>query len=135
MLEIKIPADIQSYKTKLMFGLTTRQIISIGAALGICVPLAAYGRKYISEDVISWITILTAAPFVAWGFFTYKDMKFEDYARAMLNFNLNPQKRVYEDTDLNIFANANEELNEIELTQQRIDSGELDTHLNERSDI
>lgn len=135
MLEIKIPADIQSYKTKLMFGLTTRQIISIGAALGVGVPLAVYGKKIIPEDILSWLVIIVAAPIVAWGFFTYKDMKFEDYARAMLNFNLNPQKRVYEDTELNIFAAANEELNEIELTQQRIDSGELDTHLNERSDI
>ena len=135
MIEIKIPADIQTYKSKLMFGLTTRQIISIGVALGVGVPLAVTGKKFIPEDILSWLVIIVAAPIVAWGFFTYKDMKFEDYVKAMLNFSFNPQKRIYEDTDLNIFASANEELNEIEVTQQRIDSGELDTHLNERSDL
>ena len=135
MIEIKIPADIQTYKSKLMFGLTTRQIISIGVALGVGVPLAVTGKKFIPEDILSWLVIIVAAPIIAWGFFTYKDMKFEDYVKAMLNFSFNPQKRIYEDTDLNIFASANEELNEIEVTQQRIDSGELDTHLNERSDL
>ena len=134
MIEIKIPADIQTYKSKLVFGFTTRQVISIGAALGVCVPLGVYGRKFLSEDIVGWVIILFAAPVIAWGFFTYKDMHFEDYMRAMLNFNLNPQKRVYEDTECNIFARANEEINEIEITQQRINTGELDIN-NKELDI
>ena len=131
MIEIKIPADIQTYKSKLVFGFTTRQVVSLGAALAVCVPLGVYGRKIIPEDVLGWLVMLTAAPIIAWGFITYKDMHFEDYAKAMFNFNWNPQKRVYEDTECNIFARTNEEINEIELTQQRVDSGELDINSKE----
>lgn len=131
MIEIKIPADIQTYKSKLVFGFTTRQVISLGAALGVCVPLGVYGKKFIPEDILSWLIILIAAPVIAWGFITYKDMHFEDYAKAMLNFNFYPQKRVYEDTECNIFSEANEEINEIELTQQRVESGELDINSKE----
>ncbi|HPY84617.1 MAG TPA: PrgI family protein [Ruminococcus flavefaciens] len=131
MIEIKIPADIHAYKSKLIFGFTTRQVISLGAALGIGVPLGVFGKKFISDDILSWLVIGIVAPVIAWGFFTYKDMKFEDYVRVMLNFNWYPQKRVYEDTECNIFARANEEINEIEITQQRINTGELDTNNNE----
>ena len=119
MIEVKIPADIQAYKSKLIFGLTTRQVISIGCSLVTCVPIGVYGKEYIPEDILPWIVILVAAPIIAWGFFYYKDMHFEEFMKFFLSHNLNPQKRVYEDTEHNIFHYINEEINEIEIINVR----------------
>jgi len=134
MLEIKLPADIHAYKSKLVFGLSTRQVISIGSAMALSIPLGVYGKNYISEDILPWIIIAVAAPVIAWGFFNYKDMFFEDFIRFFLSYNLVNQKRVYEDTEQNIFYHLNEEINEIEITQQRVDNGELETIHKEWSD-
>jgi hypothetical protein len=42
----------------------------------------------------------------------------------MLNFL--PQRRVYEDTDMNLFSSLNEELISQDIIQQRIDNEELE---------
>lgn len=126
MITIKIPSEIKDYKSKLIFGFTTRQIISIGVMLGVCVPIGVFGKGVISEDVIGWLIILIAAPIIAWGFFSYKDMMFEDFIKVFLEYNLLPQKRVYEDTEENLFCHLNEEIHEIDIIQQRIELGEID---------
>lgn len=135
MLEIKIPSDIHAYKSKLAFGFSTRQIISIAAASAIAIPLAMKGRQYFNEEIVGWAVILTSAPILAWGFMTYKDMKFEEFFKRYVSFNWYPQKRVYEDTELNIFYRLNEEINEISVIEQKIENGELNTSKVWRDDI
>lgn len=134
MIEIKIPADIQAYKSKLLFGLSTRQAISVAASIAVCVPIGVYGKNYISEDTLPWIIIAVAAPIIAWGFFYYKDMFFDDFVKFFISYNFLAQKRAYEDTEQNIFYRLNEEINEIEITQQRVNNGELETTVNEWSE-
>ena len=134
MVEVKIPAEIQEYKSKLVFGLSIRQIISIGGALALCVPIGVWGKNYISEEILPWIIIILSIPFVGFGFFTYKGMQFEEFIRIFLSFNFLPQKRVYEDTELNLFHQLNEEILELDIIQQRIDSGEIETIDNEWSE-
>lgn len=126
MIEVKIPAEIQEYKSKLIFGLSTRQVISIGGALLVGVPLGVFGYDYISSDILPWLIILSVVPFVGYGFFTFKDMKFEEFMKAFIMLNFFPQKRVYEDTDVNLYSLLNEEINEADIIQQRIESGELE---------
>lgn len=126
MLEVKIPAEIQEYKSKLVFGLSTRQFLSILGALVIGVPLGVIGHGRISGDILPWLIILTVVPFAGYGFFTFKDMKFEDFMKAFLMLNFLPQRRVYEDTDMNLFSALNEELLSEDIIQQRIDNGELE---------
>lgn len=126
MIEVKIPAEIQEYKSKLIFGLSTRQVISICGALLVGVPLGVFGYDYISSDILPWLVILSVVPFVGYGFFTFKDMKFEEFMKAFIMLNFFPQKRVYEDTDVNLYSLLNEEINEADIIQQRIESGELE---------
>lgn len=135
MIEVKIPADIHSYKSKLAFGFSTRQIISIAAASAIAIPMVLKGKQYFSEDVVGWTVIVTAVPIIAWGFFTYKDMKFEEFIRRYISFNWYSQKRVYEDTELNIFYRINEEINELNVIEQKLDTGEFSTKTIWRDDI
>lgn len=126
MIEVKIPAEIQEYKSKLIAGLSVRQVVSIAGAIAVTVPIALLGKGHISNDILSWIIILIVVPFAGYGFLTFKDMKFEDFMKAYIMLNFFPQKRVYEDTDMNLFESLNEELLANDILQQRIDNGEID---------
>lgn len=93
MISVDIPKDIREYKEKLAFGLTLRQMLATGIALIICVPLYLFGRKYISDDLMSWIIIGVALPCVGVGFIKKNGMPFEKYMWAILKQQLIfPQK-------------------------------------------
>ncbi len=126
MIGVKIPKEIQEYKSKLVFGLTTRQIIAIAGALVICVPMGVLGHGRISGDTLSWLVIMTVVPFAGWGWFTFKDMRFEIFMKAFLSMNFLPQRRVYEDTDINIFCSLSEEIAEQKIINQRIENGDYE---------
>lgn len=128
MIEVKIPVEIQEYKSKLIFGLSTRQVIAIAGALLVGVPIGVLGYGHISSDILPWIVILSVAPFAGYGFMTFKDMKFEEFMRVFLMFNFFPQQRPYEDTDMNIFVSLNEELIADNITFERIEAGEIEPY-------
>lgn len=130
MIEVKIPAEIRAYKSKLIAGLSIRQVISLGLAILVGVPLGVFGQKYISIDILMWLIIFLTAPILAWGFLTFKDMNFEEYMKAFLGFTFLPQKRVYENTEYNLFVTLRNECLEEKIIEQRIANGEYE----ERSD-
>ena len=127
MLSVKLPAEIRAYKSKLYFGLSVRQILSLIAAVVICVPVGVFGHKYISGDLLSWIIMLLAAPCIAVGFLKFHEMPFEEYVKCVFRFYFRPQKRVYENTETNIFISIREEILEEEIIRQRIDAGEYES--------
>ena len=126
MIEVKIPAEIQEYKSKLIFGLSTRQIISIIGALAVGVPLGILGYGRISGDILPWLVIISVFPFAGWGFMTFKDMRFEVFMKAFLSLNFLPQRRVYEDVDMNIFCSLHDEIMEEDIVNQRIANGDYE---------
>lgn len=128
MIEVKIPAEIQEYKSKLVFGLSARQIIAIVGALAVGVPLGVLGYGHISGDILPWLVIISVFPFAGWGFMTFKGMRFEEFMKAFLSMNFLPQRRVYEDTDVNLFHSLNEEIIESKIVQQRIENGEFEIY-------
>lgn len=96
MITVRIPKEIREYKEKLIWGLTVRQLVCIVLGLGICIPIYIYGRKYISEDIISWIVILIILPFAGIGFIKRNGMTFEKYMLTMFKFYfLFPTKTIY----------------------------------------
>lgn len=131
MIEVKIPAEIQEYKSKLIFGLSTRQVISIGGALLVGVPLGVFGHGHIPADILPWLVILSVFPFVGYGFFTFKDMQFEEFMKVFLMFNFLPQRRVYEDTDMNLYSSLNEEIISEDIIRQRVAAGQFEVENNE----
>ena len=127
MIEVKIQAEIQEYKSKLVAGLSVRQIIAIGGALALGVPVGVFGYGRISNDILPWIIIMIVVPFAGYGFMNFKGMPFELFIKVMFSFNFLPQRRVYEDTDVNLFNALNEELLSMDIIQQRIDNDEYET--------
>ncbi len=126
MIEVKIPAEIQEYKSKLIFGLSTRQIIAIMGALIVGVPLGVLGYGHISGDILPWLVIVSVFPFAGWGFMTFKGMRFEEFMKVFFSMTFLPQRRVYEDTDVNLFISLNEEIIENEIRHQRFENGEFE---------
>jgi hypothetical protein len=126
MLEVKIPSEIRDYKGKLVLGLTVRQLVSIGGSLAVGVPLGVFGGRVIPQDILMWAVIFSVAPIIAWGFAKFKGMRFEEAVKVLFKFNFLPQKRVYEDTEVNYFAHVKSTLTEREIMRQRVYTGEID---------
>lgn len=126
MIEKKIPAEIRAYKSKLIAGLSVRQVISLGGAVMAGVPLGVFGQEYISGDLLMWAVIIISTPILAWGFLTFQDMQFEEYMKALLRFSFLPQKRVFENTGYNLCLALRNECLEEEIIEQRIASGEYE---------
>lgn len=126
MIEVKIPAEIQEYKSKLIFGLSTRQVIAIVGAIVVGVTIGVIGKDRVSADILPWFVIISVAPFAGYGFMKFKDMLFEEFMRVFLMLNFFPQRRVYEDTDVNIYYSLLEEILAEDIIQQRIDNGEIE---------
>jgi len=126
MLEIRIPSEIRAYKSRIFAGLTLRQLVSIGGSLAVGVPLGVFGGKVIPADLLMWVIILCVAPIVAWGFAKFKGMKFEELVKVLFKFYVLPQKRIYEDSEVNYFSEVKSALSEREIMRQRVYSGELD---------
>ena len=124
MIEKKIPAEVRAYKSKLVAGLSVRQVISLGAAILIGVPLGVFGYKFLSSDIVMLAVIVISAPILAWGFLTFQDMPFEEYMKWFVRFTFLPQKRVYENTQDNLFIQLRNECLEEEIIRQRIENGE-----------
>ena len=101
MIEIKIPSEITSYKEKLAFGLTARQILSSTLALAINIPLYIYGKGIVGDELMSWIIMFTTLPIGFIGFFNYNGMTFEQFLVVMIQTELiYPRKRIYQTENL-----------------------------------
>lgn len=126
MIEVKIPAEIQDYKSKLIAGLSIRQCIAIAGIFVTCVPITVFGIGHIPADILFWIAIAFVVPFVGWGWFTFKDMRFEIFVKSFFAMNFLPQRRIYEDTDVNIFCVLHEEMIENDTIYQKIENGDYE---------
>jgi hypothetical protein len=125
MLEVKLPAEIRTFRNRHM-GLTIRQIVSIAGSLAVGVPLGVFGSEYIPADILMWVIIIAVAPIAAWGFAKFKGMRFEEFVVILFKFHFLPQKRVYEDSDVNYFSDVKCTLSEREIMRQRVFTGEID---------
>ena len=72
MIEVKIQAKIQKYKSKLVFGSSVRQIIEIIETSAVGVPLGVLENRNILGDILPWLIIISVVPFTGYGFFMLK---------------------------------------------------------------
>jgi hypothetical protein len=126
MLEVTIPSEIRDYKGKLIAGLTLRQFFGIGGALLIGVPVAVKGNGNISGEILPWLVLGSAAPFLLYGFMKFKGMYFEEFAKVLFEYFFLPQKRVYEDEQDNIFCKIREKMLEEDIRRQRMNRGDFE---------
>ena len=73
-MEIKINREIRNYTETMFFGLSMRQFFFSLAGVGTAIALYFLLRPYASTEILSWVCMLGAAPFMVMGFITYNGM-------------------------------------------------------------
>lgn len=81
-LEIKIPKDIRQYHESVFFGLSIRQLVCCGVALGSAVGAYFGLQNVLGQETVSWVCVLCAAPFAIAAFFSYNGMNLEKFIVA-----------------------------------------------------
>lgn len=91
-MEVRINREIRNYTESIFFGLSFRQFaFSIMACL-VAVLLYFVLKSKFSIETLSWICILGAAPFAAFGFITYNGMTADKFLVAYIRSEfLNPK--------------------------------------------
>lgn len=107
-MEVKINREIRDYTESMFFGLSLRQFIF--SLLGVVIALVVYFllKEQLGTETISWVCVLSAAPFAALGFITYHGMTAEQFLVAWLKSEfINPKELIFKPE--NIYYNALEE--------------------------
>ena len=81
-MEVKINREIRNYTEHIFFGLSLRQFICALFACVIAVLLYFMTDDIFNKEIVSWICIIGATPFVALGFFKYNGMPLEQFLVA-----------------------------------------------------
>ena len=83
-MEIKINREIRNYTESIFFGLSLRQFIFSLCACVVAVILYFASSKYFNKEIVSWICVIGAIPFVGLGFFKYNGMPLEEFIVAFV---------------------------------------------------
>lgn len=76
-MEIKINKEIRDYTESIFFGLSMRQFIFSVLACGAAIGLYFLLSPYLGTETVSWVCVLGAVPFAAFGFVKYNGMTLE----------------------------------------------------------
>lgn len=83
-VEVKIPKEINSYETKLIAGLTTRQTVCVVGIISACLFFFNIFNPICGKDITSFICIVAAAPFALAGWWKPYGMVFEQFAVTVI---------------------------------------------------
>ena len=73
-MEIKINREIRNYTESMFFGLSLRQFIFSVVACAVAVGVYFFLKPYLGTETVSWVCVLSAAPFALLGFVKYNGM-------------------------------------------------------------
>ncbi|MCF7627054.1 PrgI family protein [Holdemanella porci] len=83
--EIKINKEIRDYTESIFFGLSLRQSIFSIIACGIACGIFFLLNDKLGTEITSWLCMLGAAPFAAFGFIRFQGMYTEDIVKTVFN--------------------------------------------------
>ena len=78
-MQIPINKDIRRYQEEIFMGLTLRQLLCSGFAIGLAVLIYLWAKPLLGQETASWLCILAAAPIAAAGFLSYDGLPFEKF--------------------------------------------------------
>ena len=93
MIKADVPQDVTEYKEQFFFGMSSRQLICSVLMIALAVLTFLVGSKFISTDILVYITIFEIAPLAAVGFLKYNGMGFEKIAATVAEFYISNQRR------------------------------------------
>lgn len=118
MAYVTIPKDLTKVKSKVMFGLTKRQLICFGAAALIGVPLFFLLKTAVSSSTATLCMIVVMLPFFLLAMYERHGQPLEVIAGQMIQaMFIRPKERPYQ---TNNFYAAIERQNQVEKEVRRI---------------
>ena len=93
MIKADVPQDVTEYKEQFFFGMNSRQLICSVLMIAVAVIIFLVGSKFISTDILVYVTIALIAPLAAVGFLKYNGMGFEKIAATVSEFYISNQRR------------------------------------------
>ena len=103
MIYVTVHKDLANIKTKVLFGLTRRQIICFGAAALIGVPLFFLLRNTVSASTATIWMVLAMLPFFLFAMYERNGQPLEVFLKHMVQtVFVRPKIRTYQTT--NIYA-------------------------------
>lgn len=92
---VSIPKELKTIKSKLFLGLTKRQLIGFGIAIGIGIPVFLIIKNF-SLDIAMYALFFVAVPIIFCTIFTKDGMPAETWIKLILEYNyLHPQRRYF----------------------------------------
>lgn len=107
-MEVKINREIRDYAESVFFGMSLRQCLFAAAACAVAVALYFGLDPYLGIEELSWVCILGAAPFAAFGFVKWHGMSAEQAAWAWVKSVLLTPKRLSSRPE-NLYYDAHEQ--------------------------
>lgn len=118
MAYVTIPKDLTKVKSKVMFGLTKRQLICFGAAALIGVPLFFLLKSAISSSAVTLCMIVVMLPFFLLAMYERHGQPLEVIAGQIIQtIFIRPKERPYQ---TNNFYAAIERQNQVEKEVRKI---------------
>lgn len=96
LITYSIPRDLRKIKTKIMFGLTMRQLLCFLLAAMTGIPVYLYTKPYMGTDLASYLMIAIMCPFVVVALFEKDGFPAEKWLYFFIRKKfLRPEIRVY----------------------------------------
>ena len=83
-MEIKINKEIKDFNETMFFGLSVRQFFFALLACVAAVGIYFSCRSFIGTEILSWLCMIGATPFILFGFVRYNGMTAEKIIRAWI---------------------------------------------------
>lgn len=99
-MDIKINKEIRDYSENMILGLNIRQAIFSAAAIVVSAGLFFLLRDKFNIEIISWICIIAAFPFVFMGFFRYHELSAEQILKRVVIYYLQLKNMAYTTTSI-----------------------------------
>ena len=118
-LSVKIPREIMSYQSKIIAGLTLRQLICFSICGIIGIPIYLCVRDY-SQSLAGWLLMLVSVVPFSFAVIRKNDQPLEVYLKAWIHRNIKTSKvRIYQtETVYKKLVEADQPDNAMELPQE-----------------
>ncbi len=101
MAYVPVPKDLSKVKTKVILGLTKRQIISFSLGGLVGIPVYFFTRNFVGNEMAIILLMITALPFFMAGVFEKDGLPLEKYAKYVIRQKfIYPKIRVYKSVNL-----------------------------------
>ena len=101
MAYVTIPKDLSKVQSKILFGLTKRQVICFGAAALIGVPLFFLAKGALGTTTAALCMILVMLPFFLFAMYERNGQPLEVYLGHLIqNKFIRPKVRIYQTNNL-----------------------------------